>query len=177
LGVDLFQNEQALKDDLASKGHSDAWTGNILTDISAVSITNNTISGPDASGEYYTTNALSTSGNLCRVLLAQLMNTAPSRVYDLSAIALNGNLAIEKFSIPFQDGDSISFKLTLNAAPNQHVLVGKGTAVPARTYKVRLNVVNSVNADNATHASGTNVIVNDCSDTNLNDSRVKVAPL
>jgi hypothetical protein len=119
---------------------------------------------------------LDTNANLTRVLLGQVLSSAPSRIYDLSAIALNDNLALEKFSIPFEDGDSISFKLTLNAAPTQHELVGKATAVPARTYKIRLNIVDTVNADNATHASGTNVIVNDCTDSALNGSRVTVAP-
>lgn len=175
LGVDLFSNEQALKDDLASKGHAEAWQS-ILTDISAVNVLNNTLLGPDVSGEYYTSDALDTSANLCRELLGQLLNTAPSRVYDLSAIAVDANIALEKFFIPFEDGDSISFKLTLSAAPNQHELVSKATPVPDRTYKIRLNVVNTVNADSATHASGTNVIVNDCSDPTLDDSRVKVAP-
>lgn len=175
LGVDLFSNEQQLKDDLASKGHSEAWAS-ILTDISAVNVLNNTLLGPDVSGEYYTSDALDTSANLCRELLGQLLNTAPSRMYDLSAIAVDANIALEKFFIPFEDGDSISFKLTLSAAPNQHELVSKQNPVPDRTYKIRLNVVNTVNADSATHASGTNVVVNDCTDTTLHDSRVKVAP-
>jgi hypothetical protein len=170
LGVDLFVNEQALKDDLASKGHSEAWSS-ILTDISAVGVGNSALLGPDVSGEYYTSDALDTSANLCRELLGQLLKTAPSRVYDLSAIALN--LANEKFFIPFEDGDSISFKLTLSAAPNQHLLVSKATAVPDRSYKVRLNIVNTLNNDSATHAAGTNVVVNDCTDSNLNNSRVK----
>jgi hypothetical protein len=175
LGVDLFSNEQELKDDLASKGHIQAWSS-ILTDISAVNVLNSSLLGPDAYGEYYTSDALDTSANLCRELLGQLLKTAPSRVYDLSAIAVDGNLALEKFFIPFEDGDSISFKLTLSAAPNQHELVSKATAVPDRSYKVRVNVVNTVNADSSTHASGTNVVVNDCTDTTLHNSRVKVAP-
>ena len=175
LGVDLFNNEQELKDDLASKGHSQAWAS-ILTDISAVNVVNNTLLGPDASGEYYTSDALDSSANLCRELLGQLLKTAPSRMYDVSAIAVDGNIALEKFFIPFEDGDSISFKLTLSAAPNQHELVSKATAVPDRTYKIRMNVVNVVNTDSATHASGTNVVVNDCTDTSINASRAKVAP-
>jgi len=81
LGVDLFSNEQALKDDLASKGHSQAWLS-ILTDISDVSISNTSLSGPDASGEYYVTNALDTNDNLCRELLGQVLSSAPYRVYD-----------------------------------------------------------------------------------------------
>ena len=105
-----------------------------------------------------------------------MLKTAPSRVYDLSAIAVDSNIGLEKFFIPFEDGDSISFKLTLSAAPNQHELVSKANPVPDRSYKIRLNVVNTVNTDSATHASGTNVVVNDCTDTDLNDSRVKVAP-
>lgn len=175
LGVDLFSNEQELKDDLASKGHTQAWES-ILSDISAVNVLNTTIQGPDAAGEYYTSDALDTSANLCRELLGQLLSTAPSRVYDISAIAVNGDISLEKFFIPFEDGDSISFKLTLRSAPNQHELVSKADPVPDRTYKIRLNIVNTVNADSATHASGTNVVVNDCTDTTLHDSRVKVAP-
>lgn len=175
LGVDLFNNEQELKDDLASKGDTQAWTS-ILSDINAVSVTNNALLGPDASGEYYTSDALDSSANLCRELLGQLLSTAPSRMVDLSANAMNGNIESEKFFIPFQNGDSISFKLTLSSEPNQHLVVSKANPVPDRSYKIRLNVVDVVNPDAASSASGTNVIVNDCTDTLLNDSRVKVSP-
>jgi hypothetical protein len=172
LAVDLFQNEQALKDDLASKGHSEAWES-ILSDISAVSITNTTLQGPDGSGEYYITNGITTNNNLTRELLGQVISSAPVRLYDLSGIALNNNLALEKFSIPFQDGDSISFKLTLKAAPNQHLLVDKVNPVPDRTYRIRLNIVDTVNGDSSTYEAGSNVIVDDCvSNSSLNNSRV-----
>jgi hypothetical protein len=158
LAVDLFHNEQALKDDLASKGHSEAW-GSILSDISAVSITNTSLSGPDASGEYYITNGITTNNNLTRELLGQVIYNAPIRLYDLSGIALNNNLALEKFSIPFQNGDSISFKLTLRAAPTQHLLVGKANPVPDRTYRIRLNIVDTVNGDSSTYEAGSNVVL------------------
>lgn len=165
LGVDLFSNEQALKDDLASKGN-DAWLNNIKANIDAVS------SGGNLTTDGYTTNELDGSANLCRTLLLQLLNSpAKSRLNDLSGIALDASE--NTFVIPFESGDSIQFKLILKASPGQNNVINRATAVADRSYIIKVNIVTTVSADSSTYAANTNVIVDDCTDTDLNTSHVK----
>lgn len=167
LGVDLFTNEDLVKYDLAYKGHNEAWKNGVLASISGVSdVSLNTTThagnyGTDASYGLYLTNDASGSNNLCRELLRQIGYVAPNRLATLGStpsIVVDGSNGYYK--MPFLDGDSISFVLTINAAPNQHLVVNKGTAVPARTYRIRLNVRDNV-LKASSHADGTNVIVSD----------------
>lgn len=164
--VDLLNNEQELKDDLASKGHTDVWVNNIKSSIDAVSI------GGALAPSGFTTNATDISSNLCRTLLKQVLHSAKSRLYDLSAIVHNAN--DNEFYIPFNNGDSIQFKVVLKAEPTQHLVIERTEQpVSDRSYIIKLNIVDTVEDDNDTHASNTNVIVNDCTDTQLNDSYIK----
>ena len=167
LGVDLFTNEDSVKYDLAYKGHNEAWKNGILASIQAVgdvSLNTTTFAGKYGTQETYgkyLTNDASGSNNLCRELLKQIAFVAPNRLTTLGStpsIIVDGSYGYYK--MPFLDGDSISFVLTLNAAPNQHLVVNKATAVPARTYRIRLNVRDTVNKG-STHVNGTNIIVND----------------
>jgi hypothetical protein len=48
----------------------------------------------------------------------------------------------------------------LQTAPNQHLLVNRPTAVPSRSYQIRINLRDSVSKGNS-HVDAVNVIVND----------------
>lgn len=167
LGVDLFTNEDVVKYDLAYKGHNEAWLNGVYSNINNVSdLSLNTTThagkyGTDATYGKYLTNDASGNNNLCRELLKQLAYVAPNRLATLGStpsVVVDGSNGYYK--MPFLDGDSISFVLTVNAATNQHLVVNKATAVPARTYRIRLNVRDTV-TKGATHADGTNVVVSD----------------
>jgi hypothetical protein len=167
LGVDLFTNEDVVKYDLAYKGHNEAWLNGVYASLNNVSDASLNVTthagnyGTDASYGLYLTNDASGNDNLCRELLKQIAYVAPNRLATLgstASIVVDGSNGYYK--MPFLDGDSISFVLTVNAAENQHLLVNSGTPVPARTYRIRLNIRDTV-TKGATHADGTNVIVSD----------------
>jgi hypothetical protein len=163
LAVDLFQNENELNYDLAYKGHNSAWNSiwNSMTSISDVSLNTsiyNDFYGIDLSYGYYLTNDLSNNSNICRQLLNQVINTAPGRIQNITSYAIDISSGL--FSVPLMDGDSISFKLNLQTAPNQHLLLNSATPIPPRSYQIRVNLVNTVTSG-TTHQTGTNLIVND----------------
>ena len=155
LAVDLFDNEQELKDDLASKGDG-AWTSNIKSAIDAVSV------GGSLAADGYTTNALTDNTNLCRVLLRQVLNLSPHRLDDLNALARASG---DEFVVPFAAGDSIQFKVVLKAATGQEsVIDGRSLPVPDRSYAIKICIVEP--------ADVANVVVDDAGA--LNSSAVVV---
>jgi hypothetical protein len=165
LGVDLFSNESELKYDLAYKGHNLAWRSiwdsiNLISDVSLNTTTYQGLYGSDASYGYYLTNDLSNNSNICRQLLNQVITSAPGRLQSLNTYAID--ISNGYYSVPLNDADSISFKLTLQPATNQHLILNSATPIPSRTYQIRINLKNNV-SNNNTHSDGVNVIVNDTS--------------
>ena len=127
-GVDLFSNEDAMKEDLAAKGAA-AW----------VSISGDLHSADSASPM---TNDIS-NNNFSRQLLEQIINNDRDRlVSDASAGTIDASNEIQ--AIPLVDGDTISFKVTLKAAAGQHNLTGV-SAIGDRTYKIKLILGNGTN--------------------------------
>ena len=145
LAVDLFSNEEEVLDDIASKGDA-AWRGNIKSVIDAVSA-----GGNHASQGGYTTNALDTSANLCKVLFKQITQMDKMRFASLDTLAMDAS-ANNLFYLPFKAGDSISFKVVVNSDSTQGTIFGGNTPVPSRSYHIKLNMVN---------ANPSNVAVND----------------
>jgi hypothetical protein len=102
--------------------------------VSTVS-TDATLTGlKGTAGAKYMTNENNTSENLCRVLFEQMMDNVSGRFATID------DVQIEQ-SLPFEVEDSINFKLTVSAAPNQHLLTRDATAVASRSYEIRLVVV------------------------------------
>jgi hypothetical protein len=135
LAVDLFSNEQALKDDLAAKGDT-IWTDTIKAAITAAE------AAP-------MTNADTTPANLCRVLFYQILAKDRNRFDDLDSLLKDGTggetTIPAKFHIPFVVGDSISFKTTLKAVSDQHTILGSANpnavAIADRVYAIKLKIV------------------------------------
>lgn len=153
-GVDLFTNEQQLKDNLAELGHS-VWANG-----------QNSIKAKleDANG---LTEGHVGNNNICRVLLQQVLHSQPDRLSNLPNIKSTRVGALDnEYSIPFLNGDSIQFKVILKADPTQHTVVRTSTLVADRVYKIKVNVVDSVGSSN--------VVVDDCvALPQLNNSAVK----
>ena len=147
-GVDLFANENAVLNDISSKGRT--AKDNIRTLLNNVSTTSTVEGGgalaTDASGNKYTTNAASTNTNVCREIIRQIGSSDASRfnygVSDPSGVDLSSNIYRQ---VPFLDGDSINFKLSITPHATQHNLTGRTTAFEARVYKIRLLVSDTVN--------------------------------
>lgn len=142
-GVDLFNNEVALLQNLRSicseDAEGNAWK-TVRETLAAVGMTADpngadAIAGLASNGtSSYMTNANSGPENICRVLFEQMTKTAISRfgtsVADSDAMQ----------SIPFEANDSISFKLTINPAEGQNALTGV-SEFGGRSYEIRLLLV------------------------------------
>lgn len=142
LGVDLFNNELELLQNIRSICGSGA-AGNTWFDISE-SVKNVSINSEAAgltglagdAGEKYMTNENTTAENLGRVLMSQMIGAAPSRFAAIEA-------SEAPQSLPFQVGDIISFKVTIQPAEGQKLLT-KGEEdpdVPPRSYEIKLEIV------------------------------------
>lgn len=120
-GVDLFSNEDEMKEDLAAKGAA-AWasiSGDLHSADSASPMTNDI-----------------SNNNFSRQLLEQIINNDRDRlISDASAGTIDASNAVQ--AVPLVDGDSISFKVTLKAATGQHNLTGV-SAIGDRSYKIKL---------------------------------------
>jgi hypothetical protein len=146
-GVDLFNNEVDLLKgirricDESSAGHT--WY-DIVSKINAVgtSGTNANIVGTD--GSKYMTNADTSTANLGRALLQQLLGSVPERFSNINATD-------SAQPLPFQEGDSISFKLTIAPADGQEDLTGVA-AFSARSYEIRLVMVSTTPSNTAVDA-------------------------
>ena len=142
LGVDLFNNELELLNNIRSICGSGA-AGNTWYDISAsvkkVSV-NSDADGFDGlageSGAHYMTNANTSAANLGRVLMSQMVYSAPSRFATI--VATEGPQ-----SLPFAVGDIISFRLNIIPAEGQKLLTKGADAadVNERSYEIKLEIV------------------------------------
>jgi hypothetical protein len=152
LGVDLFTNEGDMTFNIAKQGHLYGWGADPDADGAETSIWKTLVDASngamEASAGYYT-NATTGPENLTRELLAQLSSTVEgrSRLKDIDG---SGNEYLYNdgtYAVPFKSGDSVSIKVTLNAADGQGNLTGVGDAsgnIPSRSYRIKINLLNSV---------------------------------
>ena len=119
-GVDLFINETELRRSIEVA--CDGGSGFLLDQLSAILAASES-SNPMINAQ---------SGNLTYTLLRQLLNKQPQR---FSNYALSADTPT---ALPWENGDTIWYLLTLNAATNQHLLVRDTTAVASRTYLVKM---------------------------------------
>jgi hypothetical protein len=129
-GVDLFNNENALLDDLVSKGataHSAIKTALDAVNTTAAALSNNV----DSDGRHYSTNNETGTTNFSRELLRQVASAAPGRFSGLTDIS-----GVQ--SVPLADGDSINFKVSISAYPAQHTLTGVAGPFDIRVYQIKL---------------------------------------
>ena len=153
-GVDLFSNEDALLTDLVQKGAA----SRVAIDASLNAVNQATAASGTAPHKY-STNATATAANFSRVLLRQVANSAPARFHgtaDISGV----------HSIPFVDGDSISFKVAIAPAALQHDLTTRTGPFDTRVYQIKLvlvadaaspvgNIIPSESDTGATYVSAT----------------------
>jgi hypothetical protein len=136
LGAGLFRNIFDLKEDIVEKG-------NIINN----NIKNKVLLASEADGNGYFTNEDKTSLNLSRELLGQIIYYDPQRLQYI----FNNNFTPEtKINLPFIEGDSISFKVMVNASPGQEKLLSnkRNNLIPTRSYRIKLNLKNNpVNVD------------------------------
>ncbi len=132
-GVDLFSNEDALLTDLVQKGAA----ARLAIDASLNAVNEVNAANGTAPHKYSTNATTPTAANFSRTLLRQLAQAASSRFHgtaDISGV----------HSIPFVDGDTVSFKVSIAPAVGQPTLTGRSPAggqFDTRVYKIQLNLV------------------------------------
>lgn len=153
-GVDLFSNEDALLTDLVQKGA----VSRLAIDASLNAVNQDTAAS-GTSPHKYSTNATATAANFSRVLLRQVANVRPARFHgtaDISGV----------HSIPFDNGDTISFKVAIAPAALQHDLTTRTGPFDTRVYQIKLvlvadaaspvgNIIPSESDTGATYVSAT----------------------
>lgn len=141
-GVDLFNNEDELLQNIryncSSLDPSGTLAGinNVLT---AVDVNTGNLNGTlVVNGETlnYKTDEDDTNANVCRTLFLQMMSTQNGRNRFFADIS---NTDLPQ-SLPFRDGDTIQFKLTINPAADQHLLTNV-SSIGARSYLIKYVLV------------------------------------
>jgi hypothetical protein len=136
-GVDLFSNEDGLLSDLVSKG---------VVARQAIDASLNAVNQANAANgtapNKYSTNALTSAANFSRVLMRQIANIAASRF----ATEISNSSDVQ--SIPLMENDTISFKVSIAPAANQHDLTGRPSAFDTRVYQIKLVLKADVDATN-----------------------------
>ena len=131
--VDLFTNEVALTGDVTTKTQT-MFNGirTKLEESDALAVSKPTGMSGTAAPWFRTGD--DTTSNFSKTLFQQLISVNKSR---LNTFSENANLSAIH-SIPFIAGDSISFKLTINAA--SHATLYSGAEVDPRVYQVTINM-------------------------------------
>jgi hypothetical protein len=139
LGADMFTNEDSVVTDINSKCDTVATT--IMALLTSIDKTSGTFSGiVSGTNGKYLKDSTSTS-NISRELMNQLITSAPSRFVDIKSNYKYNATEDGFYRLPILAGDTITFKLTLVPATGQVAAVPTGPAtLNQRTYTVILNV-------------------------------------
>ena len=150
-GVDLFVNEEEMDTDIKTK------LNNCMTNNYNICQNINAINGTDASlntdivetyeydyrisrytkcyTKYFLDNNYKNT-NLCRELMLQMLRSTPQRFQNIQNTA-------GKQPLPFIAGDSINFKIGINAARHQELLTGVAS-IPKRTYQIKIILIDTI---------------------------------
>jgi hypothetical protein len=130
-GVDLFQNESDILENIAYYGEvARVGIQSVLDTVSTMSA--DITMGLDNSGNKYSTNTNDSITNISRELMRQIATSAPSR---LDTVAAAASTSIQ--SVPLIENDTLNIKVTVEAAPGQNALTNVG-AIPSRSYNIKL---------------------------------------
>lgn len=142
LGVDLFNNEDAVYEDISTNAFNYVYTP-ILNKLKKVDVVNGATSDltdiftgvngwhmRDAEGTY----------NICRNILRQIAESEVGRA-RLEALELRTAGVEGTYKMPFIAGDSIYYSVIVTPAENQHLVTGLPTPLTSKKYVLKLNVV------------------------------------
>ena len=139
-GVDLFRNEEDIRENLAYYGEvSRVGIMSVLDTVGTMSA--NIAMAVDSSGNRYSTNEDMTVTNISRELMRQIAVSAPGRLGTIDEAGGGGGGVIQ--SIPLSENDTLNFKVVMEASPGQHALTNVAV-IPARTYNIKLIMKSSV---------------------------------
>jgi len=136
-GVDFLSNESDLLENLAYYGEV-ARVG-IMAVLDTISTQSADITmTADASGNRYLTNAQTMNTNISRELLRQIYLNVPER---LSALQNSSGVLL---SVPLVENDTLNIKVIVQPSAGQHTLTNRESAIPSRSYNIKLVMTNGV---------------------------------
>lgn len=142
LAVDLFSNEQEVRDNLNATGKINL--DNLLNSLASLN-----------NGDYCDTNQIvvDDNGNLhpSYVILQQILKYKPERLAGkLDTFLIEGDqsgtedgIPVPIFKMPFDVGDTIQLPLSINADIGQNTILDplNPTPIPVRTYRIVFNII------------------------------------
>jgi uncharacterized protein YjdB len=134
-GVDLFNNESALLENLTM--HGENIRNEIENKLQNISATSSDTSLPiDDNGFRYLTNAANTTSNITRELMKQISASNGQRFTSMTDTA---NIQ----SVPLLENDTFNILITVNPAANQNNLTGVNV-IEQRVYNVKIVLKNDI---------------------------------
>jgi hypothetical protein len=140
-GVDLFRNEEDIRENLAYYGEV-ARVGIMAVLDTVGTMSANSVMEVDGSGNRYSTNEDTTVTNISRELMRQISVNAPGRLVAIDEAVGGGDVGVIQ-SVPLSENDTLNFKVVMEASPGQHALTNVAV-IPARTYNIKLIMKTSV---------------------------------
>ena len=130
LATDLFLNMQEMETS-SQTAFDDAWETDIISHIAEVSIggTYPALHDDGPGSDKYCTNQVTSTNNICRELYMQMASKQPSRFSGWAN-------TLQKQSLPFMLGDSISFRVTMSPYAGQQLF--GGPPIGSRSYGINL---------------------------------------
>jgi len=137
-GVDFLSNEADLLENIVYYGEV-ARVG-IMAVLDTIGTQSADITmAADASGNRYLTNAQTTNTNISRELLRQIYLNVPERLS-----ALQGSGSGVMLSVPLVENDTLNIQVVVEPSAGQHTLTNRESAIPARSYNIKLVMKNTV---------------------------------
>lgn len=143
LGVDLFNNEDAVYEDISSNAFTHVYTA-VLNKLKQVDKTFGATSTlnlfHDSNG--YHMRDVSGTYNICYNLVKQMAASEIARLrFNSLELKTGPDAGIGIYNVPFRVGDSIVYTVKVSPDPLQHLTTGLSTPLESKTYVLKLNII------------------------------------
>jgi len=140
LGVDLFENEDDVYQDLSSNAFTNVYTAvlNKLRKVDKIYGDSTMLDIYGTAGNRWMQDA-SGSYNICRTLLRQIAASATAKT-RFEYLDSTYKRATGEYSVPFINGDTIYYSVIVSPSATQHLVTGLPTAISSKKYVLKINV-------------------------------------
>ena len=143
-GVDFLSNESDLLENIVYYG--DVARVGIMSVLDTIGTQSADITmAADTSGNRYLTNTQTSNTNISRELLRQIYLNVPERLAALQDAS--GGVML---SVPLVENDTLNIKVVMEPSPSQHTLTNRESAIPPRSYNIKLIMKNAVSGGEGT---------------------------
>ena len=145
-GVDFLSNESDLLENIVYYG--DVARVGIMSILDTIGTQSADITmAADTSGNRYLTNTHTSNTNISRELLRQIYLNVPERLAALQdGVDPSGGVMV---SVPLVENDTLNIKVVVESSPGQHTLTNRESAIPPRSYNIKLIMKNAISGESA----------------------------